>query len=323
MSCVICCERLFDNIGRLSSNNSKSRPPSSNANWQDQPSVLSCGHVFHQACIGAWLAQSNKGTCPTCRSQQKGDPIALYFEVDEVDSSPLASPAARDHDSPQVTHRNKIIKTLCANVEAAQAETKTLREQYKALELKLSIKQLEHADEVSKSQKHKAEATSAKNSAERRKLRIMKLEGEVAEKENRIERLESQVAQLKAELQEQIQVVKGMCDVRSTNEQLVRSLKKERSRNSTLNTLNQQFAAKVAAFSKASANSSSPNANQAQELDATDRTAKDGALLISDHETDLDDEGPVPIDKTTSSVWNRPNAAKAATKLASTFDIPV
>ncbi|KAI8321139.1 hypothetical protein GQ54DRAFT_298164 [Martensiomyces pterosporus] len=328
MSCVICCEKLFEHIDRLKAGARGGAGPAvgTNGDWQDRPSVLQCGHVFHQGCIGAWLAQSNRSTCPTCRSKQNGDPIALYFEADEVEDAAAGnSHPQKEGDSLQVKHRNKIIKTLCANVEAAQAESKSLRERCKALEEKYSLKELEHTEEALRSQKLKEEATAAKNSAARRKMRVMKLEGDVAEKESKIELLESQAAQLKAELQEQIQVVKGMGDVRAASEQLMRSLRKERTRNATLASLNRKFAARVAALERAPA--VSQDAGSAQRPSAMDSTAstipKVDLASSSDQETDLGDDGPVSIGRAPVHPWNKLGTSKPAARLMPTFDVPL
>ncbi|KAJ2074039.1 hypothetical protein GGH13_001592 [Coemansia sp. S155-1] len=252
MSCVICCESLFDNIYELSESHgapsgNSSHGDRANHDWTDRPSVLTCGHVFHQGCISAWLAQSNRGTCPTCRTKHTGDAIAMYFDKDTKDNTQITT-----NSSPQVEKRNKIIKTLCANIESALAEVKAANLQLDEANARFTAKEQEHANEVQNVRMMKNRASLFKKSAHELKTLNMKLEATVAEQARQIEDLRSANATLGAELDEQKRVVEAMGDVRGTNEKLVRALKAERTRAETQNAVNKTLASRINALEKTS-----------------------------------------------------------------------
>ncbi|KAJ1850903.1 hypothetical protein LPJ76_006306 [Coemansia sp. RSA 638] len=78
----------------------------------------------------------------------------------------------------------------------------------------------------------------------------MRLKKSVAEKSRQCEVQCQRISNLEAELAEQQRVVTGMGDVRATNEQLARSLKKERTKLDTQTTLSTNLASRVAELEK-------------------------------------------------------------------------
>ncbi|KAJ2491098.1 hypothetical protein IWW37_002551 [Coemansia sp. RSA 2050] len=328
MSCVICCESLFDNIYELGESleePSSGRPQvdRSNHNWADRPSVLTCGHVFHQGCISAWLAQSNRGTCPTCRNKHSGEAIAMYFDAEVEDGVPVL-PGSR-----QVRHRNKVIKTLCANIESALADVKASNErldkanaQYKALEQ-------EHANGVENAKIMKVRASGFRKSANELKTQNMKLEAIIAEQARQIDELKTANATLGAQLDEQKRVVETMGDIRGTNEKLMRALKAERARVETQATLNTQLANRIAAFEQATMPSV-----EAGESTATDDSATAASQGISQIELteNASDPGSESVEEDARAVCRsinlprqRPNktSAAAVARRSAKFELPV
>ncbi|KAJ2885285.1 hypothetical protein FB639_001806, partial [Coemansia asiatica] len=256
MSCVICCENLLEHINGQTTVSPINSSSNVRSDWQSQPSVLSCGHVFHQGCISAWLAHSTRRSCPTCRTRHTGAPIAIYFEVD-VQSGSGPSEQTTPTIS-QLQHRNHMIRTLCTNVEQAQSEASKAREELNALKKQYAEKCSEHHAETVKSKGLRERAVGNKKAIADLKVANMKLDKTVAEQARQIEALSAQLETTQAELEEQKRVVANMGDVRAVNEGLARSLKKEKSRNETLTLLNAQLASKVASIEKPDTNA---NAN--------------------------------------------------------------
>ncbi|KAJ1901774.1 hypothetical protein LPJ66_000503 [Kickxella alabastrina] len=329
MSCVICCESLFEHINKLDTSGGDKGSKGVPTDWQEQPSVLSCGHVFHQGCISAWLAQSNRSTCPTCRTKHSGNPITLFFEVDapgEMDANgePEVSIA-------QVQHRNKVIRTLCANVESAQSETKNIKAQLEAAEAKYLEECRMRGMEASSGRLIKDKAASYKKIASDFKTYNMRLEKTVAEQARQIEVLQNELATTSAELQDQKRVVLSMGDVRSTNEQLVRTLKKEKSRNETVVSINGQLASKVAdlelQISKNSAGVGRSASGQSAQQDRSmraDAPADENASyhVVTDTDTDLEEDAAA-VGSSVAAAWNRTRVAKPPARLTSTFEMPL
>ncbi|KAJ1818969.1 hypothetical protein LPJ60_004036 [Coemansia sp. RSA 2675] len=250
MSCVICCEGLFENFYEV--NDSTEEPSSiraqanrSNHNWADRPSVLTCGHVFHQGCISAWLVQSNRGTCPTCRTKHTGKAIAMYFDAEVEDGDPVF-PGSR-----QPSHRKKVIKTLCANIESALADVKTANEKLDEANARYRTLEKEHASEAENAKIMKVRATGFRKSANELKTQSMKLEATIAEQARQIEELRAANAALGVQLDEQKRVVENMGDIRGTNEKLMRALKTERARVETQTALYSQMANRITASEQA------------------------------------------------------------------------
>ncbi|KAJ2628693.1 hypothetical protein GGF44_004430, partial [Coemansia sp. RSA 1694] len=177
-----------------------------------------------------------------------GEAIAIYFDVDAKDSSQTSPDGT---DSPQVKHRNKVIKTLCANIESALAEVKAANQLLDEASTRYEAKEQEHVKEVQNSQLMKSRASAFKKAVHELKTQNMKLEASVAEQARQIESLQSANATLSAELDEQKRVVETMGDVRGTNEKLVRSLKTERLRVETQLLLNAQLASRIASLERA------------------------------------------------------------------------
>ncbi|KAJ2692378.1 hypothetical protein H4R19_006165, partial [Coemansia spiralis] len=232
MSCVVCCDSLLATAG---------------AGWEKQAAALLCGHVFHQSCIAAWLAHAGNRTCPTCRSAHRGDPIALYLAADVPDADDEAGSATPSHG---VTHRNMVIKTLCSNVEAAQLDAKRAheaaeREQIRCRELDKSL-----VAEKAKVFKATAKTDAYRATIENLRAGMRQLERSVAEKSREVEDQITAVGVLTAALAEQRRVVAALGDVHATNEQLVRTLRKERAKLATQGTLNTSLAARVADLEK-------------------------------------------------------------------------
>ncbi|KAJ2743755.1 hypothetical protein GGI20_003512 [Coemansia sp. BCRC 34301] len=331
MSCVICCESLFDHISGLGGSrvaSSDSTADRSSHDWADRPSVLTCGHVFHQGCISAWLAQSNHGTCPTCRTKHTGEAIAMYFDVEAKDDSQAFPDCA---DSPQVKHRNKVIKTLCSNIESALAEVKAANQQLDDANARYEAKEQERIKEVQNSQLMKSRASAFKKTVHELKTQNMKLEASVAEQARQIESLQSANATLSAELDEQKRVVEVMGDVRRTNEKLVRSLKTERSRVETQLTLNTQLASRIASLERthlplpaegapltstvAAADSSAGASQGISEIDLTEE--------VCDRDYEGLEEDTAAISRSIAMSLGKPKKPSATARRAATFELPV
>ncbi|KAJ2393834.1 hypothetical protein GGI05_002301, partial [Coemansia sp. RSA 2603] len=314
MSCVICCESLFESTGKEGMPSLVDRIQ---GEWQTQPSVLRCGHVFHQVCISAWLAQSNRASCPTCRKHHTGDPITLFFNSD--------NPMPGDDQTPsisQLQHRNHMIRTLCKNVEAAQTEIKSLKKQMEDTTSAHSAKYIEHEAEMSKFKQVKERVSSYKAAARDLKLANMKLDKAVAEKAREVEELQQRLSTTQSELEDQKRVVANMGDVRATNEQLARSLKKEKARNETLQSLNAQLASKLASYEKTSIQNA-PVSDDRSVLSIADEDKTDAHLVITDTDTDLE-EDTAAVSSSIATSWTRPgNTRHASAKPASKFELPL
>ncbi|KAJ1812556.1 hypothetical protein LPJ75_003592 [Coemansia sp. RSA 2598] len=337
MSCVICCESLLEHLGGQNTGSSGSSG-GARSDWQTQPSVLCCGHVFHQGCISAWLAHSTRKSCPTCRKRQTGDPIAIYFEFDaqpDAGSSEQASPTIS-----QLQHRNHMIRTLCTNIEQAQSEANKAKEELGDLRKQYMEKCSEHHAEAVKSKSLRDRVVGSKKAIADLKIANMKLDKTVAEQARQIEALGAQLETTRAELEEQKRVVANMGDVRAANEGLARSLKKEKSRNETLTTLNAQLASKVSSLEKPATSSdrahrdttegSSLGVGRIEEKRqngalASTETSANTCHLITDTDSDLEEDATaitssIEASRTRASTGVR---AQPSTKLASTFELPL
>ncbi|KAJ2851952.1 hypothetical protein IWW36_000725 [Coemansia brasiliensis] len=217
------------------------------SDWQDRPSVLQCGHVFHQGCISAWLAQCNNGTCPTCRTSHRGDMIPLYFGI-ETEGRNGENAVNEEATDIQIKHRNNIIKTLCTNIQAAQEETKQAKDELAAAKKRHADLESQVAQEKTKHTEIKAKAMAYKKTALDLTTESRKLKNTIAQHSLKMEEQRHRISSLERELEEQRRIVTSMGDVRSTNEQLARSLKKERSKNDTLASLNTQLANRVSSL---------------------------------------------------------------------------
>ncbi|KAJ1723704.1 hypothetical protein LPJ53_001985 [Coemansia erecta] len=314
MSCVICCDSLF---GSANKEDASGLSDGARGEWQSQPSVLRCGHVFHQVCIGAWLAQSNHASCPTCRKHHTGDPITLFFNTDNPmpgeDQTPTIS---------QLQHRNHMIRTLCKNAEAAQAEIKNLKKRIEDTTSAHSTKCIQHEEEMAKFKQVKERVSSYKAVARDLRLANMKLDKAVAEKAREVEELQMRLATTQSELEDQKRVVANMGNVRATNEQLARSLKREKTRNETLQSLNVQLASKVSSYEQASAQNASISDDRPASSIADENTA-DAHLVITDTDTDLE-EDTAAVSSSMATSWIQAGSTRhAPAKLASKFELPL
>ncbi|KAJ2646463.1 hypothetical protein IWW40_005415 [Coemansia sp. RSA 1250] len=233
---------LFDNIGRTINGSGQA-----GSDWQDRPSVLQCGHVFHQGCISAWLAQRNNGTCPTCRTAHRGDIIPLYFGM-ETENSNGDNATSEETTDIQIKHRNNIIKTLCTNIQSAQEETKQAKDALAEASKRQTDLESEVTQEKAKYTELKTKAMAYKKTTMSLTTESRKLKNTIAQNLLKMEEQGRRISSLERELEEQRRVVASMGDVRSTNEQLARSLKKERSRNDELSKLNTYLASRVSSL---------------------------------------------------------------------------
>ncbi|KAJ2008204.1 hypothetical protein H4R26_000324 [Coemansia thaxteri] len=322
---------LLDNISGLGAKSGASGSSSgggdrANDNWADRPSVLGCGHVFHQGCISAWLAQSNRGTCPTCRTKHTGEAIAIYFDREAADDD---QPQAGGAESPQVKHRNKVIKTLCANIESAMAEAKTATQKLDEANARYLAKEQEHLKEVANVQSTKAKAAAYKKIGHELKVQNMKLEATIAEQARKIEELQGASDTLSAQLDEQKRVVEAMGDVRGTNERLVRSMKAERTRAETQAALNAQLATRIAALEKTN---TSETADLAQTPAGVDMSGADVSQNISRIDltetcSDLDseslEEDTAAIGRSIGRRLAKTRKSLASVRRTAKFELPV
>ncbi|KAJ2612696.1 hypothetical protein H4S08_002579 [Coemansia sp. RSA 1365] len=138
-----------------------------------------------------------------------------------------------------------IIKTLCANVANAQNETKRLKEKLEDSEMKHKELVALFNDEKTKVDSYKKAANSYRNTISKHKLFTMRMENDIANKSRQNDEQKKRIENLTAELIEQRRVVANMGDVRATNEQLARALKKERTRLDTKNALNMNLGQRV------------------------------------------------------------------------------
>ncbi|KAJ1768706.1 hypothetical protein LPJ74_004670 [Coemansia sp. RSA 1843] len=159
---------------------------------------------------------------------------------------------ADQNDIIQIKHRNRIIKTLCSNVEQAQAEAKKSKELLKKAEDDLVKKATELNGESEKLRVYKEKLNVQKKALDEHKLKRMRADKIVADQAQQIETQQRQIEILNAELAEQKRVVNSMGDVRTVNEQLARQLKKERSKVRTVTALNTQLASRIDGAKKAS-----------------------------------------------------------------------
>ncbi|KAJ2228433.1 hypothetical protein GGF40_001577 [Coemansia sp. RSA 1286] len=347
MSCVICCESLLEHIGAqstaVSSHNGANgmamtdSDAHTRSDWQTQPSVLCCGHVFHQGCISAWLAHSTRKSCPTCRKRQTGDPIAIYFEVE-----PQPGPGSGDQTTPtisQLQHRNHMIRTLCTNVEQAQSDASKAREELGVVRKQYAEKCSEHHIETIKGKTLRERIVGSKKVIADLKVVNMKLDKTVAEQARQIEALSAQLETTRAELVEQKRVVANMGDVRATNENLARSLKKEKTRNETLATLNAQLASKVSSLENSCTGNDRACLNAAEgcpldtgrlegerhEGPAHEQTNTSTCHVINDTDSDLQEDATA-ISNSIAEQRTRAGTsagAQPSTRLASTFELPL
>ncbi|KAJ2786440.1 hypothetical protein GGI15_001530 [Coemansia interrupta] len=314
MSCVICCESLFESTNK---EDTSTLSGGSRGEWQTQPSVLRCGHVFHQVCIGAWLAQSNRASCPTCRKQHTGDPITLFFNADNPMPSDGQTPSIS-----QLQHRNHMIRTLCKNVEAAQNEIKSLKKQIEDTTSAHSTRCIQHEAEMAKFKQVKERVSGYKSAARDLKLANMKLDKAVAEKAREVEELQMRLSTTQSELEDQKRVVANMGDVRATNEQLARSLKREKTRNETLQSLNTQLASKVSSYEQRLAQSCLASDDRPAPL-MVDGDKTDIHVVITDTDTDLEEDA-VAISNSVATSWAQTGSSRhASAKLASKFELPL
>ncbi|KAJ2836922.1 hypothetical protein J3B01_002485 [Coemansia erecta] len=249
---TICFESLFKNT--------VSQPESGSvaSDWQGRPSVLQCGHVFHQSCISVWLKGKRHGNCPTCRRECDGEPISLYFEAEpaaegsedpEIVDEPLQDPS-KEVTNAQIRHRNKIIKTLCKNIAAAQDEAKKAHEKVANGSAQVNELKMDLAQEKVRNVDITAKLSTYKKGILDYKTELMRLKKSVAEKSRECEVKCQRISNLEAELAEQQRVVTSMGDVRSTNEQLARSLKRERAKLETQMTINTCLGSRVTELEK-------------------------------------------------------------------------
>ncbi|PIA15469.1 hypothetical protein COEREDRAFT_82013 [Coemansia reversa NRRL 1564] len=332
MSCPICYENLFDNISQLETPNSGNSDRGSSDN-QERPSVLGCGHVFHEMCIAAWLAQSSSGTCPICRKKHSGDPISLYFANDE-NSKALDDPSIDNRiKSVEVNHRNKIIKTLCANVASAQNETKKLKEKLEDSEMKHKELVVLFNDERTKVDSYKKAANSYRTMISKHKLLTMRMENDIANKSRQNDEQKKRIENLTAELIEQRRVVANMGDVRATNEQLARALKKERTRLDTKNALNMNLGQRVFYLetensklrnNKEQQSNSQSVASQFSSITSSSQANNDVPVIDlvseSSHDVDLSEDAEA-ISEAIVDPWLRYKQPNAQRKLGSTFGV--
>lgn len=306
MSCVICYESLFSRISQLGLTDS-------NRDWESRPAVLTCGHVFHQACISAWLAHANRKTCPTCRKQHRGNPIALYFDTSGTTGDDGGG--GQPEESAQISHRNKVIQTLCSNIETGKKESEQLSKELAELQAKNLESKDKLEQQIAKVKEFKTRETAYKKTVADLKTTKLKLENMVAEGARDVEELEHLNKKLVGQLDEQKRVVEAMGDVRSNNERLARSLKTERSKVETQTTLSAQLANKVANLEEKLAMF---NSNQGMEAAETMPAA---ANNTSFNEAELE-EDMAAISHSLYTAKTKPRKAKKTTTTSS-FEIPV
>ncbi|KAJ2448904.1 hypothetical protein EV183_005193 [Coemansia sp. RSA 2336] len=150
----------------------------------------------------------------------------------------------------QIKHRNNIIKTLCTNIQSAQEETKQAKDTLAAANKRQTDLESEIALEKTKYTELKTKTMAYKKTTMSLTTENRKLQNTLAQNLVKMEVQGKQISSLERELEEQRRVVTSMGDVRSTNEQLARSLKKERSRNDEISKLNAYLASRVSSLNE-------------------------------------------------------------------------
>ena len=70
--------------------------------------AISCGHVFHHACVLAWFRSSKQTPkCPTCKKlvTSNNDIIKLYYAIEENDGSYIPTPRVNNKSSSIATQK--------------------------------------------------------------------------------------------------------------------------------------------------------------------------------------------------------------------------
>ncbi|KAJ2723303.1 hypothetical protein GGI07_002731 [Coemansia sp. Benny D115] len=207
-----------------------------------------------------------------------------------------------------------------------------MKQKVAEIEAKYAMEQAGRAEDNEKARKLKEKAALHKKQALEFKSAVLRLETAVAQQARQSEDLESKLAVSNGELDEQKRVILGMGDVRTVNEQLSRSLKKEKTRNETLNALNTQMASKIAALEQQLArlqsgdpavSSSAATSNISES--SSSRVEDDESekyYSITDTETDFEEDAAAVSSSVTASL-NRLRTAQPTTRLASTFELPL
>ncbi|KAJ2820386.1 hypothetical protein FBU31_005243, partial [Coemansia sp. 'formosensis'] len=240
-----------------------------------------------------------------------GDAIAMYFDADATGAQ-----APDGASSAQVERRNKVIKTLCTNIESALADVKSANLKLDEANARLNTKEQELADEVQNAKIMKVRATGFKKSASELKTLNMKLEATVADQARQIDDLQKARATLGAELDEQRRVVEAMGDVRGTNEKLMRALKTERARIETQTTINRQLVDRIAVLEKThlppvEAGAPAAVSQGISQIDLTENGTEFESLL----------EDTEAVSR--SIALSRPQPRHAAARRTATFELPL
>lgn len=70
--------------------------------------AISCGHVFHHACVLAWFRSSKQTPkCPTCKKlvTSNSDIIKLYYSIEENDGSYFPTPRVNNKSNSVATQK--------------------------------------------------------------------------------------------------------------------------------------------------------------------------------------------------------------------------
>ncbi|KAJ1857870.1 hypothetical protein LPJ57_007085 [Coemansia sp. RSA 486] len=232
-----------------------------------------------------------------------------------------------------------MIRTLCTNVEQAQSDASKAREELGVVRKQYAEKCSEHHIETIKGKTLRERIVGSKKVIADLKVVNMKLDKTVAEQARQIEALSAQLETTRAELVEQKRVVANMGDVRATNENLARSLKKEKTRNETLATLNAQLASKVSSLENSCTGNDRACLNAAEgcpldtgrlegerhEGPAHEQTNTSTCHVINDTDSDLQEDATA-ISNSIAEQRTRAGTsagAQPSTRLASTFELPL
>ncbi|KAJ2083343.1 hypothetical protein H4R24_000903 [Coemansia sp. RSA 988] len=218
-------------------------------------------------------------------------------------------------------------------VATAQKETKKVKDDLKDSEIERKKLVDSYNEEKTKAESYKKASNSLRTIISKIKLMTIRLENEIANKSRHIDEQKKRIENLTAELSEQQRVVASMGDVRATNEQLARALKKERTRLETKSELNMNLGRRIYhletenAELKRAADQPINSQNVITPFSATTSStqAKKDIPVVdlvseSSHDPDLSEDAEA-ISDAIMNPWLRYNAPSSQRKLGSTFGV--
>ncbi|KAJ2794967.1 hypothetical protein H4R20_006046, partial [Coemansia guatemalensis] len=226
-----------------------------------------------------------------------------------------------------------IIKTLCNSVATAQKETKKAKEKLEDSEIERKKLVDFYSKEKTKAESYKKAVNTYRTTISNHKLLMNRLESDIANKSRQNDEQKKRIENLTAELSEQRRVVASMGDVRATNEQLARALKKERSKLETKTEHNMVLGRRIfhletenARLKQAAGQQvNSPNvATQFTFTPPSTQTNNDIPVidLVSESSQDVDlSKDAEAISESIVNPWLRYKAPNAQRKLGSTFGV--